>query len=100
MGTICPPLAADLFLFCYERGFMMSLFDDKQVDIVDAFNTTSRYLDDILNINNVYFDNIVSHKYPSELQLNKAKTSDTEAAFFTCFCQFLMILFLPKFMTT
>ena len=48
---------------------------------IDAFNTTSRYLDDILNINNVYFDNMVSQIYPSELQLNKANTSDTEAAF-------------------
>ena len=45
------------------------------------FNTQSRYLDDILNINNVYFDNMVSQIYPSELQLNKANTSDTEAAF-------------------
>ena len=51
--------------------------------IIDAFNTTSRYmyLDDILNMNNVYFDNMVSQIYPSELQLNKANTSDTEAAF-------------------
>ena len=48
---------------------------------IDAFNTTSRYLDDILNINNVYFDNMVSQIYPLELQLNKANTSDTEAAF-------------------
>ena len=38
-------------------------------------------MDDILNINNVYFDNMVSQIYPSELQLNKANTSDTEAAF-------------------
>ena len=45
--------------------------------LIDAFNTTSRYLDDILNINNVYFDNI----YPSELQLNKANASDTDAEF-------------------
>ena len=59
---------------------MMSLYDDKQADVIDAFNTTSRYLDDILNINNVYFDNMVSQIYPSELQLNKANTSDTEAA--------------------
>ena len=42
---------------------------------------TSRYLDDILNTNNVYFDNMVSQIYPSELQLNKANTFDTEAAF-------------------
>ena len=39
------------------------------------------YLDDILNINNVYFDNMVRQIYPSELQLNKANTSDTEATF-------------------
>ena len=81
MGTNCAPLVADLFLFCYERDFLMSLSDENQADVIDAFNTTSRYLDDILNINNVYFGNMVSQIYPSELQLNKANTSDTEAAF-------------------
>ena len=60
---------------------MMSLSDDKQAYFIDSFNNTSRYLPDILNINNVYFDNMVSQIYPSELQLNKANTSDTEAAF-------------------
>ena len=60
---------------------MMSLSDDKQADVIDALNTTSRYLDDILNIYNVYFDNMESQIYHSELQLNKANTSDTEAAF-------------------
>ena len=81
MGTNCAPLVADLFLFCNERDFMIFLSDDKQADVIDAFNTTSRYLDDILNINNIYFDNIINQIYPSELQLNKANTSDTEAAF-------------------
>ena len=74
MGTNCAPLVADLFLFCYESDF---LSDDKQADVIYAFNTTSRYLDDISNTNNVYFDNMVSQIYPSELQLNKANTSDT-----------------------
>ena len=82
MGANCAPLVANLFLFCYERDFMMSLSDDKQSDVIHAFNTTSRYLDDILNINYVYFDNMVSQIYPSELQLNKANTSDTVASFF------------------
>ena len=59
----------------------MSLSDDKQADIIDAFNTTSRNSDDILNIYNVYFNNMVSQIYSSELQLNKANTFDTEAAF-------------------
>ena len=54
MSINCAPMVADLFLFCYERDLMMSLSDDKQADVNDAFNTTSRYLDDILNINNVY----------------------------------------------
>ena len=57
MGTNCAPLVAYLFLFCYERDFMMSLSDD---NIIGAFNTISRYLDDILNSHNVYFDNMVS----------------------------------------
>ena len=38
MGTNSAPLVADLFLFCYERDFMMSLSDDKQADVIDAFN--------------------------------------------------------------
>ena len=50
---------------------MMSFSDEKQADIIDAFNTTSRYLN-ITSINKVYFDNMVCQIYPSELQLNKA----------------------------
>ena len=37
MGTNCAPLVADLFLFCYERDFMMSLSDDKQADVIVIF---------------------------------------------------------------
>ena len=57
---------------------MMSLSDDKQANVIDAFNTFSRYLYDILNINNVYFEHMVSQIYPSELQLNKANAFDFE----------------------
>ena len=60
---------------------MMSLPDDKQADIIDAFYTISKYLEDIFNIDNVYFDTMISQIYPSELQLNKANTADTESAF-------------------
>ena len=81
MSTNCAPLVAYLILFCYESDFMMSLSDNKQANVIDAFNTLSRYLDDISDINNVYFDNMVSQIYPSELLLNKANISDTEAAF-------------------
>ena len=81
MGSNCAPLVADLFLFCYEREFMVSLTADKYAEIIEAFNSTSRYLDDLSNIDNTYFDSMVKQIYPSELQLNKANSSDTEGPF-------------------
>ena len=81
MGTNCAPLVADLFLFCYEREFMKDHSNDNQADIIKAFNSTSRYLDDLLNVDNPYFEGMVTKIYPPELQLNKANTSDTEAPF-------------------
>ena len=59
----------------------MSLSYDKQAVTIYAFRTTSRYLDDILNINNIYFYSMVSQIYPLELQLNKANTADTKSTF-------------------
>ena len=56
MGTSCAPLVADLFLFCYERDFMLSLSGDTQSDVIEAFNFTSRYLEDLWNIDNNFFD--------------------------------------------
>ena len=59
MGTNYAPLVADLFLFCYDRDFMKSLSRASQADIIEAFNSTSRYLDNLLNIDNIYFDQMV-----------------------------------------
>ena len=46
MGTNCAPLVADLLLFCNERDFILCPSDNNQTDIIEAFNSTSRYLDD------------------------------------------------------
>ena len=81
MGTNCAPLVADLFLFCYERDFMLSLSDNNQADIIEAFNSASRYLDDLLKIDNPYFEQMVGQIYPTEFQLNMANSSNTEAPF-------------------
>ena len=74
----------------------MSLSADKDAEIIEAFNTTSRYLDDLLNIlvgvvsiyqiyllniDNTYFDGMLKQIYPSELQLNKANSADTGTPF-------------------
>ena len=42
----CAHLVADLFLFCYERDFMLSLSDNNQTDNIEAFNSNSRYVGD------------------------------------------------------
>ena len=60
---------------------MTSLSDDNQADIFEAFYSTSRYLDNLLNIDNPYFEGMVHQIYQPELQLNKANTSDTEPPF-------------------
>ena len=97
MGTNCAPLVADLFLFCYERVFMTSLSGVKQADIIEAFKSTSKYLVDLLNIDNPYFEGMVSRIYPSELQSNKANTSETEARFWIFIYLFQTDLFHLKF---
>ena len=74
MGINCAPLVADLFLFCYERDFMTSLSNDNQADIIEAFNSTSRYLDDLLNIDNPNLEGMVNQIYPPELKLKKSNT--------------------------
>ena len=59
---------------------MLSLSEANQSEVIEAFNCTSRYLDDLLNIDNNFFDSMANHIYPSEFQLNKANVSDTVAS--------------------
>ena len=90
MGTNCAPLVADLFLFCYKIDFMDSLNHENQADVIEAFNSTSRYLDDFLNNDNPYFgqSNLSTklHRYRSPL-----------FRFTPFYCKW--IWFLLKFMT-
>ena len=75
MGANCAPLVADLFYI------MKSLSANNQADIIEAFNSISRYLYNLLNIDHPYFKGKVNQIYLPELQLNKANASDTEATF-------------------
>ena len=60
---------------------MSSLSEDNQFDVIVAFNSISRYLDDLLNIVNNFFDSMINRIYPSELRFNKVNMSDAEASF-------------------
>ena len=98
MGTNCAPLVADLFLFCYERDFMKSLSPENQSDIIEFFNSIFGYIDELVNIDNIYFEQIVNMIYLAELQLNKANSSDTEVPFFVCFLFFFFFCFFVFFL--
>ena len=75
MCTNCASLVTDLFLFCYKRDFMLSLLDANQSEVIEVFNSTSRYLDDLLDIDNSFFDSIVNHIYLSGPGCSKLTTS-------------------------
>ena len=76
---------------------MKSLSGENQADIIEAFNSTSRYLDDFSNIDNIYFDQMVDRIYPTELQLNRVNSSDTEAPILIWIYVYLMVQFPQKF---
>ena len=87
MDNTCTPMVADLFFFVLSGNLCLFLV------ISDVCNNTYRCLDDILNINNIYFDNIVSQLYPSELQLIKSITLILKLRFWTCICPFLVKIY-------
>ena len=98
MGKNCAPLVADSFLFCYERDFMKDLSSDNQADVIKAFISTSRYLDDLLNIGNAYFEGMVNQIYPKNCNLIKLILQIPRPPFLIYICLFLTALFDPKFM--
>ena len=77
---------------------MLSLSEDNHSDVIEAFNCTSRYLDDLLNTDNKFFDSMVNRIYSSELQLNQANVSDTEASFLDLYLS-VSDAFIFKFIT-
>ena len=98
MGTNCAPLVADLFLFFFERDFMTSLSDVMQAEIIEAFKSTSKYLDGLLNIDNPYFEGMVNHIYLPELQLKKLIPLIPKSHVWICIYLFQTALFHLKFM--
>ena len=70
---------------------MLSLSDDNQSEVIQAFNSTFRYLDDLLIIDNTFFDSMVNRIYPSKLQLNKANVSDTDFWIYIYPCRMVLL---------
>ena len=70
---------------------MKSLSRENQADIIEAFNSTSRYLDDLLNIDNIYFEHVADRIYPVELQLIKLALLIPRSRLWIWINQYLMV---------
>ena len=60
---------------------MLSLSEESQSGVIEAFGSASRCLDGLLGVDNNFFDGMVNRIYPSKLKLNKASVSDAGASF-------------------
>ena len=63
------PVSLIRYLFLQQ---IQILHKSKRHDLIDMFNDTSRYLDDIFTIDNPEFEKYIPDIYPAKLQLNKA----------------------------
>ena len=80
MGKNCAPLLADIFLYSYEAEFIQSLLSNGK-KIASQFNFTYRYIDDVLSINNLDFENYLGQMYPAELEIKNTTQSNTSASY-------------------
>ena len=80
MCTDCVPFTGNLFLFYYEYGYMKSLIKDN-LQLAKKSNGTSRYIDDLLTLNNSGFASTIPDIYPSELDLKKTTESLTTVSY-------------------
>ena len=60
---------------------MSNFQNSKRFDLIDKFNDTCQYLDDIFTIDNPAFAEHIPDIYPRDFQLNKANTTDKEESF-------------------
>ena len=84
MGMCCAPLLANLFLMSYEYDFMGSLAKEKNVHL-NLFNSTFRYIDDLISLNNIVFERYIDKIYPQELSITKETQSDMAASYLDLF---------------
>ena len=81
MSTNCAPLLADLFLYSYEAEFFQKPPHEKKKYLAVAFNSTFRYIDDVLSINNNQFHSYVDSIYPNKLEIKDTTECSTSASY-------------------
>ena len=81
MGTNCSPLLADIFLNSYKADFIQTLLSTGKKKLASRFNLTYKYIDYVLSINNLEFENYLGQMYPTELEIKDTTESTTSASY-------------------
>ena len=87
MGTNCAPLLADLFLHSYEAEFIEGLLRNKEKKLARSFNSSFRYIDDVLSLNNPRFGDFLHTIYPKELEIKDTTDSSKSASYLDLFLE-------------
>ena len=66
MGANYAPLVADLFLFCYESELIKNISKSNYLNLIEKFNTSFRYLDDLCSLDNSLFHTYIKNIYPKD----------------------------------
>ena len=87
MGTNYAPLVADIFLYSYEAQILhvQSLLSTGKKQQEYQFNFAYRYIDEVLSINNPYFENYLDQMYQAELEIKDTTESNTSASYLDFF---------------
>ena len=80
MGTNCGPRLADIFLYSYEAEFIQSLISTGSKQLASPFNTTYRFIGNVLSINNLEVEKYLGQMYPVERQIKDTKEFNTSAS--------------------
>ena len=80
MGTNCAPILADIFLYSYEADSIQSLLSTVKKNLASRINLIYRYIDDVLSIHNIEFENYLGQMYPAELEIKDTTESTTSAS--------------------
>jgi hypothetical protein len=96
MGTNCAPLLTDLFLYSYEAEFIQKLLHKNNKPLAVTYNSTFKYINDVLLINNDQFHSYVDSIYPGELEIKDITESSTSASYL----DILLILYADRKLTT
>ena len=84
------------FLSLFVSVLLLSLSEKTQTNVTEAFNSISNYFEDLQTADDIYFEEMVDHSYPREVQLNK---NDIDALYLALRCLCYLAMYSASFPT-